>query len=666
MSQQELNLQCINTIRMLSADAIEKAGSGHPGLPMGAAPMAYTLWDRFLKFSPSNPDWTNRDRFVLSAGHGSMLQYSLLHLTGYDLPLEDIKNFRQWGSKAAGHPEHGLAPGVETTTGPLGQGFATAIGMAVAEKILANKYNRPDHEIIDYYTYAIVSDGDLMEGVSAEAASYAGELKLGKAVFLYDDNDISIEGSTDITFREDVAKRFDAYGWHTVKVADGNNTEEIAAAIEVARADERPSLILVKTIIGFGSPNKQGTSAAHGSPLGEEELKVTKENLGWPTDNPFFIPDEVLSHMRRHSDEGASNESRWDAEFADYKEAYPEQAEELLSAISGKLPDGWDANMPVYTTEDKPMATREASGQMMNAVAPNLPLFIGGSADLGPSNNTNLNDFGSITVQKWDDNPRNLHFGVREHAMGAISNGMALSGLMPYAATFFIFSDFMRGSMRLSALMGLPVTYILTHDSIGQGEDGATHQPVEHLASLRAMPGMTVIRPSDATETVEAWRYALRNRDRPVSLVFTRQKLATVDRAKYATADNLQKGAYVLSDCEGDPDITLMASGSEVQLVLDASEQLAKSGHKVRVVSFPSWEIFDEQDDEYKQSVFSSTGKRMSVEAGSSVGWHKYVGIDGSTLCIDTFGASAPGPVMMDKYGFTVDNVVDRALKLLG
>lgn len=663
----DLDQLCINTIRMLSADAVEQAKSGHPGLPMGAAAFAYTLWMRHLRFNPKNPEWLNRDRFVLSAGHGSMLLYSLLHLTGYDLPLDEIKRFRQWNSQTPGHPEHGLTPGVETTTGPLGQGAANAVGMALAEQFLAKRYNRPGHEIIDYYTYALVSDGGLMEGVSAEAASFAGSTQLGKLIYLYDSNRISIEGSTDLTFREDTAKRFEAYGWHTVTVEDGNDIEAVDAALQVAKKDPRPSLIVLTTHIGFGSPNKHDTASAHGSPLGEDELKATKEHLGWPPEPAFYIPDEALRHMRGSIERGTELERVWQQKFNAYTEAFPELATELQDLLNGTRSDEWQAKLPVFSADDKPMATREASGKVINAIAPALPLFLGGSADLGPSNNTALKDFGEVNGNDWPEDARNLHFGVREHAMGGILNGLALSkAIIPYGGTFLIFSDYMRASMRLAALMRLQVVYVLTHDSIGQGEDGATHQPIEQLAALRAMPNMTVIRPSDATETAEAWRQALLNTDGPTALALTRQKLPVFDRSKLAAADNLRYGGYILKDCEDTPDILLIATGSEVSITLEAAELLAKQNVKARVISMPSIDLFEQQSQEYKDLVLPpDISNRLAIEAASPFGWDRYVGPHGATLCLNEFGASAPGTVMMEQYGFTPENVAEQAVKLL-
>ncbi len=653
---------CIKTIRMLSADGVEKAKSGHPGLPMGAAAFAYTLWTKHLRFNPQNPGWLNRDRFVLSAGHGSMLLYSLLHLTGYGLPLKELKRFRQWDSLTPGHPEHDLTPGVETTTGPLGQGTANAVGMALAERFLADRYNQPGHEIIDYRTYALVSDGDLMEGVSTESASFAGGLKLGKLTYLYDSNRITIEGSTDLAFREDTAKRFEAYGWHVQTVQDGNDVAAVDAALTAARQDERPSLIVLCTHIGFGSPGKHDSAAAHGSPLGADELAKTKQNLGWPAEPDFYIPDDVLAHLRQAVKRGTELEQVWQTKFTAWRQAEPALAKE----IEQPLPAGWESALPNFAPTDGPLATREASGVTMNALAPQLPLFVGGSADLGPSNNTPLKDFGEITCNEWQPGARNLHFGLREHAMGGMLNGLALTTtIVPFGGTFFCFSDYMRAAIRLAALMKLGVIYVMTHDSIGQGEDGATHQPIEHLAGLRAMPGLTVIRPADATETAEAWRQAILQRSGPTMLVLTRQKLPVLDRSTLAPAAGLSKGAYIIKDCAGTPDLLLIATGSEVPLVLDAAAQLGKKGVTARVISMPSHELFEQQSPDYKASIFpADIPKRLVVEAASSFGWHKYVGEQGDILGIDTFGASAPGPVMMEKFGFTAANVVDRALKL--
>ncbi len=668
-----LDRLCINTIRFLSVDAVQQANSGHPGMPLGAAPMAYRLWTKRLKHNPSNPDWFDRDRFVLSAGHGSMLLYSLLHLSGYDLSLDDIKQFRQWGSKAPGHPERGHTPGVEVTTGPLGQGFANAVGMAVAEAQLAARYNRPGFQIIDHATYAIISDGDLMEGVASEAASLAGHLRLGKLTCLYDNNHVSLAGATDITFTEDRARRFEAYGWHTVSVDDGNDLAAIDAALEAARAEtERPSLLLVRTHIGYGSPNKQDSFEAHGSPLGVDEVRLTKQNLGWPTEPPFLIPEPVLAHFREALARGARDEAAWNDRMAAYARAFPELGDELRRRVHAELPPGWDADIPSFPADAKGIATRAASGKIMNAIAPRLPALTGGSADLDPSTYTALEDLGDFnppTAAGWSFAGRNLHFGVREHAMGAIANGLAAhGGAIPYAATFLIFSDYMRPPIRLAALMGLHVVYVFTHDSIALGEDGPTHQPVEQLAGLRAVPNLMVIRPADANETAAAWRIALEARDHPVALVLSRQALPTLDRSRYAQADGLRDGAYVLSDAPGGkPELILMASGSEVDLIVGAAARLQTEGIAVRCVSMPSWELFDARPQSYRDAVLPpSVSARLAVEAGAAQGWQRYVGASGGMLSVDRFGASAPGGEMLQKYGFTTDNVCARARALLG
>ena len=661
-----LDQLCINTIRTLAMDAVQKARSGHPGLPMGAAAMAYVLWTRFLKHNPANPAWPDRDRFVLSAGHGSMLLYSLLHLTGYDLPLAELQNFRQWGSKTPGHPEHGLTPGVETTTGPLGQGFANGVGRAIAERFLAARFNRPGHTIVDHYTYAIVSDGDLMEGVAAEAASLAGHLKLGKLIYLYDDNRISIEGSTDLAFTEDRALRFQAYGWHVQQV-DGNDLEAVAEAIRAAQAEtERPSLIIARTIIGYGSPHKQGTAEAHGEPLGEDEVRATKEALGWPPEPAFYIPDEALAHFRQALARGQEWEADWQRRFAAYAQAYPDLAAEWQRLMRGELPPDWDADMPTFPPDAKGMATRVASGTVINALAPRLTNLIGGSADLAPSTRTLMKGTGDFAAGHYGN--RNLRFGVREHAMGAILNGMALhGGVIPFGATFLVFSDYMRPAIRLAAMMELPVIYVFTHDSIGLGEDGPTHQPVEHLAALRAIPNLTVIRPADANETVVAWRVALEHRSGPVALALTRQNVPVFDRTRYAPAEGLRRGAYIMAEAEGGkPDLILIATGSEVQLALAAREELAKRGIAARVVNMPSWELFDRQSAEYRESVLPpEVTARLAVEAGVSQGWHRYVGPAGEVISLERFGASAPYQVAMRNLGFSVENVVARALALL-
>ncbi|MCQ4321993.1 transketolase [Stutzerimonas stutzeri] len=677
-----LDQLCVNTVRFLSVDAVQQANSGHPGMPLGAAAMAYVLWTRLLKHNPRNPDWFDRDRFVLSAGHGSMLLYSLLHLTGYALSLDDIKQFRRWGSKAPGHPERGHTPGVETTTGPLGQGLANAVGMAIAEAQLAARYNRPGFEVIDHATYALVSDGDLMEGVAAEAASLAGHLKLGKLICLYDDNRVTLAAGTDIAFSEDRARRFEAYGWHTLPVADGNDLAAIDAALRAARTETaRPSLILVRTHIGYGSPNKHDSFEAHGSPLGVNEVRLTKQNLGWPTEPPFLIPDPALTHFRAALERGAHDEAAWNERMMAYALAFPELAEELRLSLRGELPPDWDADIPVFPADARGIATRVASGQVMNAIAPRLPMLTGGSADLDPSTKTTLKDLGDFNPPAgvnddtqgsdgggWSYAGRNLHFGVREHAMGAIVNGMAAhGGCIPYGATFLIFSDYMRPPLRLAALMGLHVVHVFTHDSIALGEDGPTHQPVEQLAALRAIPNLTVIRPGDANETAVAWRVALETCDHPVVLVLSRQDLPTLDRRRHAPADGLRRGAYVLSDAaDGKPELILIASGSEVGLIVAAAERLQGEGVAVRLVSMASWELFEAQSQVYRDSVLPpSITARLAVEAGVSQGWHRYVGGCGDVLGVDGFGASAPGPIMLREYGFGVENVCQRALALV-
>jgi len=681
-SSVELDNLCINTIRFLSVDAVEKANSGHPGLPMGAAPMAYVLWTRFLRHNPANPHWFNRDRFVLSAGHGSMLLYSLLDLTGYDLPLEQIKQFRQWSSKCPGHPERGMTPGVETTTGPLGQGFANGVGMAIAEDYLAERFNRPGHQIVNHYTYALVSDGDLMEGVSSEAASLAGHLKLGKLICLYDDNHITLSASTHITFTEDRARRFEAYGWHTQTVENGNDLEAVDRALRAAQAErERPSLILVRTHIGYGSPNKQDTFEVHGSPLGEEEVKLTKQALGWPLDPPFYIPANALAHFRVAIENGKTAEPEWNMRFSEYSKAFPDLARQFQQAMAGALPEGWDAGIPIFPADPKGMATRAASGKVLNAIGQKLPSLIGGSADLDPSTRTALNAMGDFenprdeagnlqgsTGGGWSYAGRNLHFGVREHAMGAIANGMAVhGGVIPFTATFLIFSDYMRPPIRLAALMEQGVIFVFTHDSIAVGEDGSTHQPVEQMASLRAIPNLLVIRPCDANETAVAWRVAIQTRDRPVALILTRQDVPTLDRTQFASADGLRRGGYILADApNGKPDIVLIATGSEVNLIVAACQKLTEHEINVRLVSMPSWELFDARPPSYRDSVLPPSARaRLAVEAGVTQGWHKYVGDGGGVIGMDCFGASAPGKVIMREYGFTVENVYERAMKLL-
>ena len=681
-STPDLDELCINTLRFLSVDAVQKANSGHPGLPMGAAPMAYVLWTHFLKHNPANPGWVDRDRFVLSAGHGSMLLYSLLHLTGYDVPLEQIRQFRQWGSITPGHPERGLTPGVEVTTGPLGQGFGNGVGMAIAEAHLAACYNRAGFDIIDHFTYAIVSDGDLMEGVASEAASLAGHLKLGKLIYLYDDNQVTLSAGTDITFTEDRARRFEAYGWHTRSVGDGNDLVAIDEALRAARAETtRPSLILVRTHLGYGSPDKQDTFEAHGSPLGVDEVRSTKRNLRWPEEPPFFIPEPALAHFRQAIERGGQAETTWNSQFADYAQAFPDLARELEQVLRGDLPANWDADIPGFPPDAKGIATRVASGKVMNAIAPRVPALMGGSADLDPSTFTALAGLGDFEPAGasardrqgsqgggWSFAGRNLHFGVREHAMGAILNGLAAhGGTVPFGATFLIFSDYMRPPIRLAALMGLHVIYVFTHDSIALGEDGSTHQPVEQLAGLRSVPRLVVIRPCDANETAVAWRVALETRDRPVALVLTRQHVPTLDRAQFAGADGLRRGAYVLADApNAKPDLILIATGSEVGLIVAAAEKLRAQKVQVRVVSMPSWELFDAEPREYRDAVLSPPiSARLAVEAGASQGWHRYVGNRGDVLSVDRFGASAPGDVLLREYGLTVENVCRRALAML-
>ncbi len=676
----QLDQLAINTVRFLSVDAIEKANSGHPGLPLGAASMAYVLWTRFLRHNPANPHWVNRDRFVLSAGHGSSLLYSLLHLTGYDLPLEQIKQFRQWGSKCPGHPEHGQTPGVETTTGPLGQGFGNGVGMAIAEEYLAAHYNQPEHRIVDHYTYVLAGDGDLMEGVTSEAASLAGHLKLGKLICLYDDNQITLAASTDMTFTEDRAGRFEAYGWHTQTVEDGNDLEAIDRALQAAQAErERPSLILVRTHIGYGSPHKQDTAAAHGSPLGEEEVKLTKEALGWPVAPLFSIPDSALTHFRLALEHGKQAEEEWDVRFSEYATAFPELAREFQQGMAGELPQGWDADIPVFPADSKGLATRVASGKILNAIAGKFPSLIGGSADLDPSTHTALKMMGDFqnpgdaagdqqgsSGGGWSYGGRNLHFGVREHAMGSIANGLAVhGGIIPFTATFLVFSDYMRPAIRLAALMEQGVIFVFTHDSIAVGEDGPTHQPVEQLVSLRAIPNLLVLRPCDANETAVAWRIAIESRDQPVVLILTRQAVPTLDRSQFTAADGLRRGAYVLADApSGNPDIILIASGSEVSLVVAAAQVLTERGIHARIVSMPSWELFDAQPQSYRDSVLPpSLRARLAVEAGVTQGWCKYVGSEGEVIGVDHFGASAPDKVLMHEYGFTEENICKRALE---
>jgi transketolase len=677
----DLENLCINTIRIFSADAVQNANAGHPGMPMGAAAMAHTLWAQFLKHNPHNPQWFDRDRFVLSAGHGSMLLYSLLYLTGYDLPLEEIKRFRKWGSKTPGHPERGVTAGVEVSTGPLGQGISNSVGMAIAEAWLAARYNRPGHRIVDHHIYTICSDGDLMEGVSQEAASLAGHLGLGKLIALYDQNHISLAGATELVFTEDVARRFDAYGWHTRSVPEGNNTEDIAKAIQEAQAeDRRPSLILVRTHIGYGSPKKQDSFTSHGNPLGEEELQATKKALGWPTMDKFYLPQPAVDFYRQSIDRGAQAENAWKQRFENYRREFPKEAAELELAASGKLPENWSADLPKWKPTDKPIATRAAGGEVLNALGKRIPNIIGGSADLNPSTNTALKGLGDFQPPEaggpgtqgavggeWGYGGRNIAFGVREHAMGAAVNGMAAhGGVIPYSATFFTFSDYMKPSIRLGALSHLKAVYVFTHDSIGVGEDGPTHEPVEHLAGLRATPGLTVIRPADPNETAEAWAFAVQHSGATL-LVLTRQSVPHLDRSN-AKDPGVAKGAYILSEADGgSPDVILIGTGSEVYLCVKAQEKLKSYGVKARLVSMPSWDRFDAQDPSYRESILpKAVKKRVAVEAAAPLGWHHYVGDEGTIIGVDRYGASAPGEEILANYGFTPEHVTAAALRLLG
>ncbi len=684
MPATDLDRLSINTLRFLSADAIQKANSGHPGLPMGAAAMAYVLWTRFLKHNPADPQWADRDRFVLSAGHGSMLLYSLLHLTGYaSLPLEEIMNFRQWGSRTPGHPESHLTPGVETTTGPLGQGLSNAVGMAMAEAHLAARFNRPGHEIVNHHTFVVAGDGDLMEGVASEAGSLAGHLRLGKLIVLYDDNHISLAGTTSLTFTEDVALRFGAYGWHVQRVSDGNDLDALERALKTAQGvTDQPSIILVHTIIGYGAPHKQNTFEVHGSPLGPDELKAAKEALGWPAAPAFLIPGEALENFRHALEHGQKQEAEWNKRFDAYAKEFPDLAAEFKRWMAGVLPSGWDAGLPVFPADPKGLATRKASEAVLQALAAKLPELMGGSADLNPSTFTVLKGYGDFQSPAasahgaqgtsggpWGYDGRNLHFGVREHAMGAAVNGLALhGGVIPYGSTFLIFSDYMRPAVRLSAIMKIGSVWVYTHDSIGLGEDGPTHQAVEHYAALRAIPGLLFIRPCDANETVWAWKVAIQNRHRPTALALTRQNVPTLDRTDLASAEGLLRGAYVLNpqlpiaDCH----IILMATGSEVQLIVAAEKILAEKGVKARLVSMPCWELFEEQPAEYRESVLpSSVAARLAVETGVALGWHKWVGERGATVTLDRYGGSAPGGVLMKQFGFTAENVVEKAMAVI-
>jgi len=659
---------CINTLRFLAVDMVQKANSGHPGLPMGSASMAYALWDRSLKFNPRDPDWPDRDRFVLSAGHGCALLYALLHVTGFDLPLEELKRFRQWGSRTPGHPEYGKTPGVEATTGPLGQGLANGVGMAIAEVALGARFNRPGHRIVDHYTYVLVSDGDLEEGISSEAGSDAGHLHLDKLIVLYADNHITIEGSTELTFTEDRMARFAAFGWHVQRVEQSNDVDAVALALQNAREKSgRPSLIAVRTHIGFGSPHKQDTAAAHGEALGVEEVRLTKEGMGWPVEPSFHIPEEALEHFRRAVARGDSAQTEWASRFKAYVQQYPGLAEEFQRVIDRRLPNDWDADLPAFRAADGPMATRVASGKVIEALGPRLPEIMGGSADLGPSTHTNIDGAGNFEPENWAG--RNMHFGIRENAMGAILNGMALHrGLIPYGGTFFVFTDYMRPPMRLAAMDALPVIYVFTHDSIGMGEDGPTHQPVEQLLGLRSIPGMVVLRPADANETVAAWRVAIGRKKGPVALVLTRQGLPVLDLSSYpGIPAGVPLGGYTLADSpEGDrPEIILIATGSEVHLALEGRERLATENVQARVVSMPSTNLFASQPDDYRGKILPTGVPLLVIEAGASLGWKSYVGAQIAVISVDTFGASAPGSVVMQHYGFTVENVCKQAHAVL-
>jgi transketolase len=656
---------CVNTLRTLSMDAVEKANSGHPGAPMGLAPAAYVLFTRHMKHNPKNSAWPDRDRFVLSGGHASILLYSVLHLTGYGLSLDDLKNFRQWGSKTPGHPEYGHTNGVEVTTGPLGQGVANAVGMAMAERHLAASYNQPGHTIVDHYTYVMCGDGDMMEGISAEAVSLAGHLSLSKLICLYDDNGISIEGKTDITFTEDVEARFKACGWNTIRVTDGNNPDAIDAAIVQAKSqDEKPTLILLKTHIAFGSPNKQDSSDAHGSPLGKDEIKLTKKNLGWPEDAQFLVPDEAAAVFSACIERGGHAENEWQSRFNAYAKAHPDLTKNWVDGVSGFLTFGWDEGLPTFAHTDAPVATRSASGKVLNAIAEHLPALMGGSADLAPSNNTFLK--GMKEFQKGSYDGRNIRFGVREHAMGAIMAGMFVhGGVRPFGGTFLVFADYMRPAIRVASLMHLPLIYVFTHDSIAVGEDGPTHQPVEHVAALRAIPNLTVIRPGDASETLDAWKVALKLTDGPTALILSRQNLPVSDRSK--SEGSVRSGAYILRNTDGKPDVILIGTGSEVHLCVQAADILAEKGIKARVVSMPSWELFEMEQPNYKEWVLlPDVKKRVAVEAGISMGWQKYVGDEGVIIGVDTYGSSAPGGTVLKNYGFTVENVVEKTLLMLG
>jgi len=666
MSQQNIDQLSINTIRFLAVDAVQKANSGHPGMPMGCAPIAYSLYTKYLNHNPANPKWLNRDRFVLSAGHGSMLLYSTLHLCGYKISMDDLKSFRQFGSITPGHPEYGLTDGIETTTGPLGQGFANAVGMAIAREYLASMFNKDDIKIIDHYIYGICSDGDLMEGISHEAASLAGHLKLGKLIFFYDDNKITIDGSTSLAFSEDVGKRFEAYGWQVLRISDVNDLNQISNAVSESKKEiYKPTLIATKTHIGFGSPNKQDTSSAHGSPLGEEEIKLTKKNLNWPGDKTFYIPDDVTNHFKAVYDSGKKKEENWNELFKKYKSKYPSDAAKFLQLMNNDFGNEWEKALPSFENINEKMATRSASGKVINSIAKYLPSLIGGSADLEPSNNTSIKDYPKFSAE--NRNGRNFHFGIREHGMGGILNGMTLyGGVIPYGGTFLVFSDYMRPSIRLASISHIRPIYVFTHDSIGLGEDGPTHQPVEHLAALRSIPGLIVIRPADANETSFAWKAAINFKKGPVALILTRQNLPVFDRTVFNSAANVLKGAYILKESEGEPELILMASGSEVYLALQAADKLQSEGIETRVISFPSWELFEMQSDDYKESVLPPSVKaRVSIEAGVKQGWEKYTGDFGESISVEKFGASAPYEIIFTEYGFTTDKIISASRKVL-
>ncbi len=659
--------QCINTIRFLAVDAVQKANAGHPGMPMGCAPIAFTLYTKYMKHNPSNPKWLNRDRFILSAGHGSMLLYGVLHLCGYNIPLDQLKQFRQWGSITPGHPEYGLTEGVETTTGPLGQGFSNAVGMAIAQEFLANKFNKDDIKILDHFIYGICSDGDLMEGISHEAAALAGHLKLGKIIFFYDYNHITIDGPTSLAYSDVVQKRFEGYHWHVQELADVNDLDALETALKNAQnATDKPSIIITHTHIGYGSPNKQDTNKAHGSPLGPEEVKLTKENLGWPLEPDFLIPGEVSNYFKTVGSKGKEEEDGWNKLFAKYEEKYPADAELFKEVMNGNFGEEWKSKLPSFEDDGKKVATRAASGKVLNAIASSLPTLIGGSADLEPSNNTYLKEFKNFSAENRDG--RNFHFGIREHGMAGILNGMAIyGGVIPYGGTFLIFSDYLRPAIRLASLSRVKPIFVFTHDSIGLGEDGPTHQPVEHISSLRAIPGVVVIRPADANETVYAWKEALEHKGGPVALMLTRQGLPVLDQKKYPSAKNLAKGAYILKDCSGTPDLIILATGSEVSISLTAAGKLETEGNKVRVVSFPSWELFEKQPAEYRNSVIPPEVKaRISVEAGVKQGWYKYIGDYGEAVSVEKFGSSAPVGIIMEKYGFSPENIAETAKRVLG